>query len=59
MCHVHVGLMHVLAMQFYSFDLEMTGLFLQDTREEYLDDIEDRYKVVRVAAQCCQPPHAY
>ena len=35
-------------MQFYSFDLEMTGLFLQDAKEEYLDDILDRYRVVTI-----------
>lgn len=32
---------------FYAFDLEMTGLFQADTHENYLDDIEDRYRVVR------------
>lgn len=36
--------------QFYSFDLEMTGLHLRDKREDFLDDIQDRYKVV-----CTQP----
>ena len=36
--------------QFYALDLEMTGLFLPDVQETYLDDIEDRYKVVSVPA---------
>ncbi len=32
--------------QFYSFDLEMTGLHVTDKREDFLDDIQDRYEVV-------------
>jgi hypothetical protein len=31
---------------FYSFDLEMTGLHVVDKREEYLDDIQERYEAV-------------
>ena len=27
---------------FFAFDCEMTGLFLDSTRHEYLDDIHDR-----------------
>ena len=27
---------------FYAFDCEMTGLFLDNNREEYLDDMQDR-----------------
>lgn len=32
---------------FYAFDLEMTGLHVVDKREDYLDDIQERYEVVR------------
>lgn len=31
---------------FYAFDLEMTGLHVVDKREDFLDDIQDRYEVV-------------
>lgn len=34
--------------QFFAFDCEMTGLNLQDSRQEYLDEIDDRY------AQACR-----
>ncbi|BDA49408.1 Poly(A)-specific ribonuclease PARN [Coccomyxa sp. Obi] len=37
--------------QFYSFDLEMTGLHVTDKREDYLDDIQDRYEVLAEGAQ--------
>ena len=32
--------------QFYAFDLEMTGLHVSDQRESWVDDMEDRYRVV-------------
>ena len=32
--------------QFYALDCEMTGLNLEETRQEYLDDIEDKYHQV-------------
>ena len=35
---------------FYAFDLEMTGLHISDQRESWIDDMEDRYRVVR---HCC------
>ena len=35
---------------FYAFDLEMTGLHVSDQRESWIDDMEDRYRVVR---HCC------
>ena len=43
--------------QFYALDLEMTGLFLPDIQETYLDDVEDRYQVVCLPAfaHCCLP----
>ena len=31
---------------YYAFDLEMTGLHVSDQRESWVDDMEDRYKVV-------------
>ena len=31
---------------FYSFDLEMTGLHVSDQRESWVDEMEDRYRVV-------------
>ena len=31
---------------FYAFDLEMTGLHVSDQRESWVDDMEDRYRVV-------------
>ena len=34
------------ACQFFAFDLEMTGLFLRDGPQPYLDEIEDRYRQV-------------
>ena len=34
--------------QFYAFDLEMTGLHVSDQRESWVDDMEDRYRVVRL-----------
>ena len=39
------------ACQFFAFDLEMTGLFVRDGPQPYLDEIEDRYRQVRVIAQ--------
>ena len=36
--------------QFYALDLEMTGLFLPDIQETYLDDVEERYQVVCLPA---------
>ena len=33
---------------FYSFDLEMTGLHVSDQRESWVDEMEDRYRVVRL-----------
>ena len=33
---------------FYAFDLEMTGLHVSDQRESWVDDMEDRYRVVRL-----------
>ena len=38
---------------FYAFDLEMTGLHVADQRESWIDDMEDRYSVVRF----CAVPH--
>ena len=32
--------------QFFALDCEMTGLELQDAKQEYLDEIEDRYHQV-------------
>lgn len=32
---------------FFALDCEMTGLDLQDTKQEYLDEIEDRYHQVQ------------
>jgi hypothetical protein len=34
------------ACQFFAFDLEMTGLFVRDGPQPYLDEIEDRYRQV-------------
>ena len=31
---------------FYAFDLEMTGLHVSDQRESWVDDMDDRYRVV-------------
>jgi poly(A)-specific ribonuclease len=28
--------------EFFAFDCEMTGLFLEGARSEYLDDVQDR-----------------
>ena len=36
--------------QFYALDLEMTGLFLPDASETYLDDVEERFNVVCLPA---------
>lgn len=32
--------------QFFAFDCEMTGLEVLETKQEYLDQIEDRYHMV-------------
>ncbi len=34
------------ACQFFAFDLEMTGMFVRDGPQPYLDEIEDRYRQV-------------
>jgi len=39
---------------FYAFDLEMTGLHVSDQRESWIDDMEDRYRVVNVSGPCQQ-----
>ena len=36
---------------FFAFDCEMTGLTAQDSKQEYLDEVEDRY------AQACLACH--
>ncbi|KXZ50071.1 hypothetical protein GPECTOR_18g5 [Gonium pectorale] len=36
---------------FFSFDCEMTGLFLDGQNENYLDDMQDRYNRTAAAAQ--------
>lgn len=33
--------------QFFAFDCEMTGLEVLETKQEYLDEVEDRYHLVR------------
>lgn len=38
---------------FYAFDLEMTGLHVSDQRESWIDDMEDRYRVVRLNRLFC------
>ena len=35
--------------QYFAFDCEMTGLTTQDSKQEYLDEVEDRYAQARVA----------
>ena len=40
------------ACQFFAFDLEMTGLFVRDGPQPYLDEIEDRYRQVRAPPHC-------
>ena len=43
--------------QFFAFDCEMTGLEVLETKQEYLDQIEDRYHMVRpVAMLSLEPP---
>ena len=37
---------------FYAFDLEMTGLHVSDQRESWVDDMEDRYRVVGSCLTC-------
>lgn len=44
---------------YYAFDLEMTGLHVSDQRESWVDDMEDRYRVVslfRPAESCRSHP---
>ncbi len=43
------------ACQFFAFDLEMTGLFVRDGPAPYLDEIEDRYRQVRVRCSVVAP----
>lgn len=38
--------------QFFAFDCEMTGLEVQESTQEYLDEIEDRYHLVMPACFC-------
>lgn len=37
--------------EFYSFDCEMTGLYLETTREDYLDDYDTRYEKAASGAE--------
>ena len=41
---------------YYAFDLEMTGLHVSDQRGSWVDDMEDRYRVVSLfwPAESCR-----